>query len=375
MNVLHVVNNIAVKSGGQSSAAFNIAKHLANSSNNIGLWSIEVPGPIFLKEPASNLRLFTFKINNLFSYLKMKSSIISAIDAINADIIHLHGMWLPVYGVAFLAAKERSIKIVISPHGTLSPWDLNKKKWKKLFALYLYQKTILKRAHLFLATSLSEASWIRSLGLAQPIEIIPIGVDIHGPNLSTVSNSKSEHKIAMFLGRIHPGKGLLDLIDAWYLVSEGHHWKLKIGGIPSTPEEFEYKQELDRKINEYNLRDEIEFIGFVSGVSKHMLFKNANLFILPTYSENFGIVVAEALSYGVPVITTTGAPWEDLIKNKCGWWIIPGSTSLALALQEAMSINALELEQMGTRGEKMVREKYTWHHVVIKTLHAYSLIH
>ncbi len=373
MNVLHVVNNLSVKSGGQSAACFDLAYNLSKTSNSVGLLYGDCPGPCFTDEinPDSNLILFKFDCSNYFDFI---SKIMNAINSLKVEIIHLHGMWLPIYAIAFLLTKLNSLKIVISPHGTLSSWDLNKKKLKKVIALLLYQKAILNRVDLFLATSSSEASGIKALGLMQPIEIVPIGIQ---PPSDAILSMRTEVscgiRVALFLGRIHPGKGILDLIDAWKLARR-LSWRLIIAGAATTVEEIDYKKQLDKKIIEYNLTDDIEFLGMVSGEAKCELFQKTDLFILPTYSENFGIVVAEALSYGIPVITTTGAPWEDIEINKCGWWISPGSSSLVLALEEAMNMNSVELANMGLRGRKMVINKYSWDTTCEKLLSAYNSV-
>ena len=80
---------------------------------------------------------------------------------------------------------------------------------------------------------------------------------------------------------------------------------------------------------------------------------------MPTLSENFGVVVAEALAYGIPVITTRGAPWSDLATYDCGWWVEQGVQPLAVALHAAMSMDDAERLAMGARGREYVR-RYDW---------------
>jgi glycosyltransferase involved in cell wall biosynthesis len=108
------------------------------------------------------------------------------------------------------------------------------------------------------------------------------------------------------------------------------------------------------------LQSDFEFLGFVSGESKQACFDAADIFVLPSYSENFGIVVAEALANEVPVITTTATPWADLVVHSCGWWVPPGVDGVATALSEAMNLNVNELRLMGQRGRKLVKDKYSW---------------
>ena len=109
----------------------------------------------------------------------------------------------------------------------------------------------------------------------------------------------------------------------------------------------------------------------MDGVRKSACFQNAELFILPTYSENFGIAVAEALAHELPVITTTGAPWEDLVVFKCGWWVAPGVATISAALKAAMHTDVKELRLMGQRGRQLVIQKYSWDMIGQNALNVY----
>ena len=113
-------------------------------------------------------------------------------------------------------------------------------------------------------------------------------------------------------------------------------------------------------VRTHGLESDFEFPGLVVGEQKERCFAEADIFILPTYSENFGIAVAEALARGLPVITTTGAPWEDLVVHDCGWWVTPDVDGIASALSLAMSLPQSTLAAMGARGVKLVQEKYSW---------------
>ena len=103
----------------------------------------------------------------------------------------------------------------------------------------------------------------------------------------------------------------------------------------------------------------VDFCGGVYGEKKWELYRNADVFVLPTYSENFGIVIAEALASGTPVITTKGTPWEELNTVKCGWWTKIGSEPTKKALANFLSLSSYELKRMGINGRILVEEKYS----------------
>jgi glycosyltransferase involved in cell wall biosynthesis len=117
---------------------------------------------------------------------------------------------------------------------------------------------------------------------------------------------------------------------------------------------------MERLANERGLGETFDFIGSVEDQEKWDLFSQADLFVLPSYSESFGQAIAEALSAGVPVITTRATPWSSIESNRCGWWIETGVDALKRALGQATHLDAAELAAMGERGRETVRSNYSW---------------
>jgi glycosyltransferase involved in cell wall biosynthesis len=148
---------------------------------------------------------------------------------------------------------------------------------------------------------------------------------------------------------------LHDLIEAWAFVRRPG-WRIVIAGN----EEEGCRAKLEALIRGKELEADFEFVGFVDGARKQACFDAADLFVLPTYSENFGIAVAEALANELPVITTTGAPWRDLLAHRCGWWVAPGVQGISGALIAALNCEPEELKEMGRRGRQLVIDKFSW---------------
>ena len=172
---------------------------------------------------------------------------------------------------------------------------------------------------------------------------------------------------AVFMGRLHPGKGLLTLAEAWAKVRP-QGWKMVVVG----PDSYGHKKDIVAKLEELGIRDEWEFVGMVGDEEKWGYYHQASLLLHPSVSENFGITIAEGLAAGLPVICTRGTPWENLEDHKCGWWIDIGVEPLTKALTEAMALSPDELQAMGLRGRKMVEEKYTWGAVAEKMIEGYE---
>ena len=156
------------------------------------------------------------------------------------------------------------------------------------------------------------------------------------------------------------------LINAWNIIRPTN-WKLHIAG----PNENFHQEEIQELINGFGLSSSISFIGEVKGKVKRNEFLSASLFILPSYSENFGVAIAEALSYGLPVITTNTTPWRELQKFKCGWWVEPSTDSISAAMEAAFEKKSSELYSMGLRGRKLIKENYSWDNIAQKIFKEY----
>ncbi len=352
---LHLVASAALTSGGEGLAALRYAGSLSELGYTIILISKNLPSTNYVKSlniGSLLLELAPTRLNLLNEIFDQYNFLKSLCEKKNIKLIHLHGMWSPLLAVAALVARVKKIPYVISPHGCLEQRALGFKKYKKKLAINTYQGFILRSASMFVATASEELQSIRGLGFRQPIAVIPNGVDI-----APLAKPKvlSGPKIILFLSRLHPIKGLLDLVEAWEIARQPG-WKVVIAG----GDEGGYRAVVEALIKGKGMQTDFQFTGFVEGSRKQSCFDTATLFILPTYSENFGIAIAEALANELPVITTTGAPWRDLIEHRCGWWIQPGVRNVADALISAMACSPHELQAMGKRGRELVLNKYSW---------------
>ena len=133
-----------------------------------------------------------------------------------------------------------------------------------------------------------------------------------------------------------------------------------------------YRKDIERMIKELGLEDSVVITGEVAGEMKDCLLANADVCVLPSYSENFGIVVAEAMAWGRPVIASTGTPWQEVADVGAGWWVKPEEGAIAQALHEALGKGREELDVMGAKGRALVSERYTWAAPAAKLLGAYE---
>ena len=274
------------------------------------------------------------------------------------DVVHIHAVWSYCQYRALKLCYCKKYKYVVSVHGCLMPQVFARSPLKKWLFYHLFLRRYLQSAKVLHCTCDYEASVCRSLGLRPPCVVVPIGIDI--PDLNNVETrdiKARETKTLLFIGRIAKEKGLDVLLRAWQKVGR-EDWNLVLAG----PDWLGYSELLKEIIKTKKMRN-VDFIGTVDGEKKAEQYLKADLFVLPSPIENFSIVVLEALSYGIPVIATTGTPWKELEECRCGWWIDQGVNSLAESIETAMSLSGQERKTMGERGRKLAIEKYRWGNV------------
>lgn len=279
------------------------------------------------------------------------------------DIVHINGIWTPQNWGFQKVAQELNIKVVLSPHGMLESWIIQHNPLKKKMALFLFQNNAIKKVDHIHATAQMEKDSIRKLKFNNSITIIPNGID-----MNDVKGIKEHYgtKKMVFLSRIHPKKGIEILLEAWRNC-DTKGWTLEIAGNGDE----NYIANLNQSAQDLN---NVHFVGAKYGKEKWDFLRSADVMVLPTHSENFGIVVAEALALGVPVITTKGTPWEDLEIYECGWWFDLSVSNLEKVIYKVFNTSVEELENMGNKGRKLVAEKYEIKAVASKIIELYKTL-
>lgn len=274
------------------------------------------------------------------------------LDSSGRTIVHDNGLWLPSNLQAAAAARVRRVPLIISPHGMLENWALGHRRVRKRIALGTYQQWCLKSARAFHATSAQEALNVRRLGLRQPIAVLGNGVE---PPPASFRLRPDRVRRALFLSRLHPKKGVLELIRAWGEVRPAG-WRLRIVG----PDEHGYRRHVAAAIFDAGLGPLVELCDAADEAQRWRHFEESELFVLPTYSENFGLVIGEALGCGLPVITTSATPWIGVTTRGCGWIIPPSESALAAALRTATGLSREALCSMGARGREWIPREFAW---------------
>lgn len=285
------------------------------------------------------------------------------------DLIHGQNLWTPLYNKMARVARKHGIPYMMTPRGCLKPWCMKQKRFKKMIAFHLYQKKDLQKASCVLATATMEADNMRALGISAPIAIIPNGIDVSEYPCRPLNSKNHIKKQIVFLSRIHEKKGIEFLIEAWEQLHRKYSdWNVTIAGNG----EVAYIAALKKMIEDKGLGSTIKIIPPVFGEDKRKLYSESSLFVLPTFSENFGMVIAEAMSCGVPVITTNGTPWQELNDLRLGWCINLSLDNLVKAISEAIALGVDTLFEMGQQCSRHIYDTYQYKEVALKNQMVYE---
>lgn len=292
----------------------------------------------------------------------MRSWMDRQVQKAEADILHVHGLWRMPGLYAVSACKGQPCKVVWSVHGAVSLRAIAQKRLPKTL-FWPVQAAALRAANCLVASSQSEYIDIRRAGFIQPICILSHGVDVPPMN-----RSGEGRRTLLYLGRIDELKGAHELLRAWALVeNEFRDWDLEVVGPASTS----VGNQLSRLVMSLGL-SRVRLTGPLYGDEKWAAYQRAELFVLPSRTESFGLVVAEALAAGIPVIATKATPWARLESEGAGWSVDVGEEPLARGLRTALRLSRLELRTMGMAGREWMLREFNWSVVGSRLLAMYS---
>lgn len=355
MKVIQVVPDIAHESSGVSYTMLSICRGLSNAGCDVSLYSTGLPKGMEFSYMAVECPVKSFPSARLGRSPEMFGRLKDACQT--ADVIHSNSLWMMPNIYPYWASRGTNCKLVMQPHGTLSEYALSRSRWKKRLIGWCGQHAALKAADMFVATAESEYEDIRRLGFKQPVVVLPNGVDLPTLNLGEIKRCDRGRRRMFFLSRIHPKKNVGMLIRCWAkLEDQFPNWDLSIVGPDKNNQ---YADEMKQLAVELGCK-RVVFEGELKGDAKFRFMAESDCEVLPTFSENFGMVVAESLACGTPVICSHGAPWEGLDVEGCGWWIATEESDLENAMGEAMRMPQDELLAMGTRGRDWMRREFDW---------------
>lgn len=298
-------------------------------------------------------------------------------NAKDYDLAHIHALFSPVSSAAATIARSKRLPYILRPLGTLDPADLQKKKQLKQLYAALLERPNLQGAAAIHFTSNQEAKVSERFGTTTRDWVIPLGVEL--PPITTQTNIRAQFGIPqdrpliLFMSRIDPKKGLDLLLPALeQLIVEGITFHFVLAG--TNPQDPSYEQQIQTRIQTSSLAQHVTLTGFVSGSLKTQLLQTADLFVLPSYYENFGIAVAEAMGAGVPVVISDQVHiWQEIERAQAGWICTCDVASLTQQLRTALQ-QPTERRQRGTNAQTHALEHYSWNAIAQQMIEAYQLV-
>ena len=355
MKICQIVPSLEAKYGGPSKSIRAISAALARAGHDVELLATDPAEASDHTEGRLRVRVFRRDWPQRFC---PSAELRAALRASDADIVHHHSLWLRTLHYAHHQARSAGKTFVLSPRGMMSPWSWRHRGWRKAVARKFVHPGALEHAAGWHATSAEEESDIRLLDYAQPICVAPNGVD--APEASDLDRASAhwnakcpevaQRPVALFYSRFHQKKRVLELIDLW-LERGPRDWLLLLVGIPQdyTP----------KMLEDYVMRmSGGGRVRVFAGTDQPPPYAIASLFLLPSHSENFGLVVAEALAHGVPVIVTDATPWRALNTENRGW-CVPW-TDFADAMANATAEDPAHLRDRGRRSRDWVLQEFSW---------------
>lgn len=366
LNILHLTAGLFEYTGGPSETVPGLIKGLQERGHRTTLLTYEGNLSLSVRELRKHkVNIKTVKGTNSgvwwsFELLRLLPQYIK-----KSDVIHIHGLWLFPTWYGFFLTRIYSKPLVVCPRGSLDPVRLKKSRVKKIISSFLFEKRIIRKAEAIHCTSDDELLWVKKYSpYSNPI-LIENGIYC-SPDIKLMPNKPINRVI--YVSRINPTKGLDILLSSWQEdFSNNNSIRLEIYG----PDEEGYSQYIENYLEKI---PNANYYGPVYNAEKTSLFQNSSLFVLPSYSENFGIVVGEAMANGLLTLTTTNTYWKNNESLKRGIICDPNKESLKTALHRALSLKNETSRIYRINAHNFVYEELSWDYIAEKAERNYLKI-
>lgn len=397
MKILHVIPSFvpAWRYGGPVKAVSELCQELVRQRQKVTVFTTNIDGPYDLSVPLNKpvsmngvkVRYFQIQRPRFYSFsLPLAKTLKEEIRQF--DIVHIHSIFNWPITPAALFCRKFDVPYIVRPCGMLDPNVLKKRYvskinsfnsyFKKILYLSLIERRNLDKAAAIHFTSNEEMKAAQLLGLKAPGFVVPLGVDLGEIQRNSSSESFRKHypqlnskKIILFLSRIDPKKGLDLLIPALGTLAakrDDFIFVLAGSGDPS------YEEKIKTLLSKYGLMQRTILTGFVKGEKKWSIFRDADIFVLPSYHENFGMAVVEAMAAGLPVVISNRVNiHRELNSYGAGIVINCNVRKITETLEKLLDDESLR-QEMGKKGRQVVEEKFTWDKVAKQMIEVYEKI-
>ncbi len=370
MNVAHTITGLRRRDGGPFRSVPGLARAQHELGAQVQVFSLDADESL----PAANRPGLEFHpfARHWPASTGRSPAMWRALQGSPVEVVHHHGLWHRTLHYAARKAQADNVPLILSPRGMMMPWAWKHRRRKKALAAALLHPGAFKAVAGWHATSEEEAQVIRQLGFNQPVCIAPNGVTMPTPDELDAARATwweaeprlANHRVALFYSRFHAKKRLLECIDLWHEIAPRDWWLLLVG----IPDQFSVSQ-LRRYITSSGAD---RHVSVFDGTTQPPPYAAADLLLLPSHSENFGMAVAESLAAGVPVLSTDGSPWAEL-NSKASGWCVPW-TRFETALKRAVDLDPETLRSLGKNGRAWMERDFAWQHSAARLLGFYQAV-
>jgi glycosyltransferase involved in cell wall biosynthesis len=373
LRILHVISSMTAESGGPPRVVAHLARAQAIRGTRVSIASTgtDLP-PVILQ----NLGLAWSRDDNVhfvllpplhrngwIAHVLAPEHLESTIR--KSDLVHVHGIWEPLLHMALRTAERFQKRTIITPHGMISHYGMQKKAFKKALCLRLYARSALERASIVHALTRTEADEILHYAPRANVRVIPNGISpaefAAPPDRALISARIPELAAAdyvLFLARLDHMKGIDVLIEAFALV----HARLPELRLIVAGPDYGAGVQAVKRAEQLGIQDRVHFVGTVHGDEKRALLAHALCLAQPSRHEGFSISLLEALASGTPVVVSDRVDLPGLIEERAGRVVALQPSAVADAIVDR-ALGSEARENIGARAKKLVQERYTWEEV------------
>lgn len=385
MRILHVIAGLAPRYGGPSQACIELCRELAKQGEQVSIYTTNIDGEEELRVPlyrpfwkdGVEIRYFPVQTPRYYKFSFPLAKVLKTTIS-EFDIVHIHSLYLFPPTIAAYYCRRYGIPYIVRPHGTLDPYLFDRHRGRKWVYEHLFEWRNLNRAAAIHFTTIEEMELTRPLGLKAPGVVVPIGLNPReydeAPALGsfrTIHPETQGKKIILFLSRLHFKKGLDLLVKAFGQIARQRE---DVHLVLAGPDDDGYGTQVRQWLEHEGTGEKCTFTGMLLGTEKLAAFRDADVFILPSYSENFGIAVTEAMACSLPVVVSDKVNiWREVATSNAGLVVRCNAQEVSDALIHLLDNPSLGKE-MGRQGRRLVEEQFTWESVGSQMIQVYQQI-
>lgn len=385
MKILHVIANLAPRYGGPSKACWEMARAVARLGHEVSIYTTNQDGPGELAVPVDRpvyrdgveIRYFPIQAPRFWgTSLPLARALRQKIPAV--DLVHLHSLYLFHNLVAGHYCRQYAIPYLMRPQGTLDPFIYRRHRWRKRLMELLFEHRNIRRAAALHFTTAEEAELAAPFTFQTPSVVVPLGIDgaefalLPDPGRFRARHPEIGNKrIILFFGRVNFKKGLNILVEAFGAVARRRE---DVHLVIAGPDNEGWGDKVRSWLSAEGLLGRFTFTGMLLGPEKLAVLRDADMFVLPSYSENFGIAVIEAMAAGLPVIISDKVNiWREVQAGGAGRVIPCDAEALAGQILELLAQPELT-RQMGGNGQTLAQDSFQWSCIAQNLAAAYAKI-